>query len=417
MNLLFVVALLALVGGVGIVALIETEPGYLLIAYGGYTVETSFWVGIVLIATVVLALYALMRFLSRLIASPGSVLDWASERRLRQSARLTSRGLINFLEGNWSRARRQLLRGARYGESPLLNYLLAARASYRLEEPEAMRGYLEQAADTDVDARAAVEFTQAEMQIQASDFDSALKTLERARQHPGRHPYVLQLLYRAYDGLGDEEALLGLLPELRRYHVRPAAEIDALEARVHSALLKQAAEAGDSAPLRARWKQFPAWLREEPAAQLSYLEALLACDETALVEKTVVRRLRKDWDPALVHLYGRIPREGASKQLNLARGWLKQHPDDAELLLCLGRLSMQEREWQKAREYLERSHRLRPSEETCLELGRLLTAVGEHAAAAAAFFTGSQLRADPLPELPQPDDVVPGNFRLEEGST
>ena len=75
---------------------------------------------------------------------------------------------------------------------------------------------------------------------------------------------------------------------------------------------------------------------------------------------------------------------------------------------------MQERLWQKARDYLERSHKLRPSEEACLELGRLLAAAGEHAAAAAAFYTGAQLRGDPLPELPQPDDVVPGNFRLEE---
>ena len=86
MRTLFIVALLALLGGVGIVALIETEPGYLLIAYGGYTVETSFWVGIVLIATVVLLLYMTLRFLARLIASPGQVLNWAGERRLRQQA-------------------------------------------------------------------------------------------------------------------------------------------------------------------------------------------------------------------------------------------------------------------------------------------------------------------------------------------
>ncbi|MDP5070378.1 MAG: hypothetical protein NWQ45_05715, partial [Congregibacter sp.] len=64
---LFLIALLALVAGVGVVALIETEPGYLLIAYGGYTVETSFWVGILLIATAVLLLYVSLRFLHRLI--------------------------------------------------------------------------------------------------------------------------------------------------------------------------------------------------------------------------------------------------------------------------------------------------------------------------------------------------------------
>lgn len=410
---LFLVALLALVAGVGVVALIETEPGYLLIAYGGYTVETSFWVGIVAIAVIVLTLYALVRFLHRLFTSPASILNWASERRLRQSSRLTSRGLVNFIEGNWARARRQLLRGAKYSEAPLLNHLIAARASYRLQEPEAMRQHLAAAANSDLEAGIAVDLTQAEMQLHAKQYEEALATLVRASKNAGRHPYVLHLLCRAHEGLGDAEAIVALLPELRKHRVRSAAEVDALEARVNRVLLREAAEAGDVAVLQAQWKKMPARLREEPGAQLRYLEALAACGETAQVEKTIVRDLKKRWDADLIHLYGRIPRESAQKPMTIAEGWLKQRPDDPDVLLCLGRLAMQERLWQKARDYLERSHKLRPSEEACLELGRLLAAAGEHAAAAAAFYTGAQLRGDPLPELPQPDDVVPGNFRLE----
>jgi HemY protein len=412
---LFLVALLALVAGVGIVALIETEPGYLLIAYGGYTVESSFWVGIVLIAALVLALYATVRFLHRLFSSPASMLSWASERRLRQSSRLTSRGLVNFIEGNWSSARRQLLRGARHSEAPLLNYLIAARSSYRLQDPDAMRSQLASAAETDLDAGIAVDLTQAEMQLHAAQYEEALATLVRAGKNAGRHPYVLHLLCRAHEGLGDVEAVTELLPDLRKHRLRPAQEIDALEVRVHRTLMTQAVEDDDGALLQALWKKAPARLREEPGAHVRYLEGLLACGETSLVEKAVVKILRKRWDSALVRLYGHIPRESAQKPLATAEGWLKQRPDDPDVLLCLGRLALQERLWQRAREYLERSHKLRPSEEVCLELGRLLAAAGEHAAASAAFFTGAQLRAEQLPELPQPDDVLPGNHRLEEG--
>ncbi len=414
MGSLFVIALLALLAGVGIVALIETEPGYLLIAYGGYTVETSFWVGIVLIATVVLLLYAALRFLARLISSPGQILNWAGERRLRQSARLTSRGLINFVEGNWARARKQLLRGARYGESPLLNYLLAARASYRLQEPDAMRRYLAQAAESDLDAGVAVDLTQAELQLHAKQYEQALATLQRARQSAAKNPQVLHLLCRAYDGLGDIEAMEELLPALRKHRIAGPLELDDLEARVHHDLLEKAAVTGDGARLQALWKRYPPRLRDQTAVQMHYLEALLACDETALVEKEVVKRLKKSWQPELLALYGRIPRKEAQKQLTLAEGWLKQHPEDPELLLCLGRLAMAERLWGKARDYLEHSYAAKASEEACLELGRLLTAVGDHAAAAAAFRSGAALRGEPLPELPQPDDVIPETHRLEE---
>ena len=356
---LFFVALLALLAGVGIVALIETEPGYLLIAYGGYTVETSFWVGIVLIATVVLLLYALLRFLHRLLSSPSSMLNWAGARRLRQSARLTNRGLVSFVEGNWARARKQLLRGARYSEAPLLNYLIAARASQRLHEPDAMRRYLAQAAECDVDAAIAVDLTEAELQLQGRQYEQALVSLERARRSPGKYPYALHLLCKVYDGLGDIEAMATLIPELRRHRVAGPIELDELEARVHHDLLEKAAVTGDAGMLKRVWKHYPPRLSQTEAVQLHYLEGLLACDETAVVETDIVRRLKSDWQPALVDLYGR--------------------------------------------------------EEACLELGRLLTAVGDHAAAAAVFRRGAELRSEPLPRLPQPDDFVPETHRLEGG--
>ncbi|MEE4279729.1 MAG: heme biosynthesis HemY N-terminal domain-containing protein [Halieaceae bacterium] len=414
MGSLFLVAVLALLAGVGIVALIETEPGYLLIAYGGYTVETSFWVGIVLISTVVLLLYTFLRFLHGLASSPGSMLSWAGARRLRQSARLTNRGLISFVEGHYGRARKQLMRGARYSAAPLRNYLLAARASERLQEPEEMRRYLALAADCDPDAAVAVELTQAELLIQMRQYEQALASLERSRANPGRYPQALQLLSRIYDGLGDIESMAALIPELRRHRIGGPVELDDLEARVYADLLEKAAVTGDVARLQALWKRYPVRLSDNPAVQIDYLEALLDCEQTALVEKEIVRRLKKQWEPALVDLYGRIPRESASKPLATAEGWLKRHGEDPTLLLCLGRLAMVEREWSRARDYLERSHAKRPSEEVCLELGRLLTAVGEHAAAAAVFRAGTELRSSPLPKLPQPDDVVPETHRLAE---
>ncbi|MEO1078503.1 MAG: heme biosynthesis HemY N-terminal domain-containing protein [Pseudomonadota bacterium] len=414
MGSLLIICLLALFAGVGIVALIETEPGYLLIAYGGYTVETSFWVGIVMIATVVLLLYTLLRFLHRLLTSPADVLNWAGTRRSQQSARLTNRGLVSFVEGNWLRSRKQLLRGARYSEAPLNNYLLAARASERLQEPDAMRRYLVQAAEAYPDASVAVDLTQAELELQQREYKKALGSLERARDNAGRNPQVLQLLSKTYDGLGDVEAMAQLLPDLRRHRVAGPVELDDLEARIYADLLEKAAVTANASDLQALWKRYPVRLQDSSEVQVKYLEALLECDETELVEKEIVKRLKKQWEPALVELYGRVPRTSATKQLALAEGWLKRQPKDPALLLCLGRLAMVEREWSRARDYLERSHAQKPSEEVCLELGRLLTAVGDHAAAAAAFRAGTELRSSPLPKLPQPDDVVPESHRLEE---
>ena len=139
MRKVFALSLIALLLGVGVVAMIETEPGYVLISYGDYTVETSLWVGIVLVGLIVLVLYGLLHLLTALLESPRSFFNWRKGRKAGHASRLTSRGLINFIEGNWSKARNQLLKGAEGNEAPLLNYLIAARASYQLGDADKMR--------------------------------------------------------------------------------------------------------------------------------------------------------------------------------------------------------------------------------------------------------------------------------------
>ena len=142
MRKLFVLILIALLLGVGIVAVIETDPGYVLLSYGNYMLETSLWVGLLLLLVFTLLVYGVVRLTRKILSGQNLLLSWLGSRKSRQSSRLTSRGLISFIEGNWSKARRQLLRGASNNETPLLNYLMAARASYALNEPEKMREYL-----------------------------------------------------------------------------------------------------------------------------------------------------------------------------------------------------------------------------------------------------------------------------------
>ena len=85
---LFVVVLLMLLGGVGLIALIEREPGYVLVSYGLWTLETSLWVGLLLLLAVFALLYLTLRFTRRLLSTRGLLADWLSTRAYsRQIAR------------------------------------------------------------------------------------------------------------------------------------------------------------------------------------------------------------------------------------------------------------------------------------------------------------------------------------------
>ena len=98
MRRLFALILIALLLGVGIVAVIETDPGYVLIAYGNYTVETSLWVGILVLALFTLGVYLILRLFRRLLGGQESLAGWIGGRRARPSSKLTTRGLIRFIE-------------------------------------------------------------------------------------------------------------------------------------------------------------------------------------------------------------------------------------------------------------------------------------------------------------------------------
>jgi HemY protein len=413
MRKLFLLLLIALLLGVGVVAVIETDPGYVLVAYGNYTVETSLWVGLLILALFTLVIYAVVRLFRRLIGGQHSLTSWLGSRRSRASSRLTTRGLISYIEGNWQRARKQLLRGARNSEAPLVNYLMAARASYRLNEPDKMREYLGAAEEAEAEAGIAVELTQAELKLHARQYEQALATLVRARRNAGRHPYVLDLLHRAYYGLKDWEQLAQLLPELKKYKVLDNEAAARLEREIYTSLLAAGARADDDGDaLRAAWQSMPGHLKQDETALAGYVALLVNKGNHAAAEKVINRALKHRWDSNLVRQYGYLESEHPARQLTQAESWLSAHTDDPQLLLCLGRLAAREKLWGKSRDYFESAYRLEPTPEVCAELGRLLVALGEPKVAAAYYREGLQGSQVGLPDLPMPEAIVPAARRL-----
>ncbi|WP_442957724.1 heme biosynthesis protein HemY, partial [Polaromonas sp.] len=76
------------------------------------------------------------------------------------------------------------------------------------------------------------------------------------------------------------------------------------------------------------------------------------------------------------------------------------HPKDADLLLTLGRLCVQNQLWGKAKEYFESSLVFQRHPETCAELARLLTQLGEVERSNRLFQEGLGLLDQRLSGLP-----------------
>lgn len=409
MRKVFALMLIALLLGVGVVALIEKDPGYLLLAYGEYTLESSLWVGLLLVMIFTGLLYGVTGLLRSLIGGQKSLSGWLGSRRARQAAQLTDRGMVHFIEGNWSKARSESLRAARNNDTPLLNYLVAAGASAHLGANDEVEQYLEAAAESGAGVDTTVALARAEIRLQGGHYQLAIDALKDARRSPGQHPRVLALLQRAYTALGDSAGLAELLPLLRKYQTYSSAEQQRLEREVYCRQLQSAGDTARDASLDTLtdvWQKIPSAVQEDVTIACHYADRLVALGGHAAAEKVLLRILKHEWNPEAVRIFGCLQSDNPGRQLTRAESWLEDHPEDADLLLCLGRLSAREKLWGKSRDYFEKSYRVRCSTEVCAELGRLLSGLGEANLAAAYFREGLLLGETHLPELPSPETAV-----------
>ena len=394
-------ALLVLVAAVGLGLVLMKEPGYVLIGYGPWSVETTLSMLVAILLAGFAALYFGLRFLVGLVHTPRRLAEWERKRKALRARKALNRGLIALAEGDWATAERRLIKYAEDGDTPLLNYLAAARAAQQQGAHERRDLYLRLAHEAMPEADVAVGLTQAELQIAHKQMEQALATLTHLRSVAPRHAHVLEMLMRLYEQLGDWERLHELLPELRKRKVLDAEGAEKVALRVDRERLIAAIRSQDPARLKALWSSLPARTRREPDLVLVYASALKELGEEAAAEKVLREAIRRHWDERLVDLYGRVAGDPPGVQLQAAEEWLHNHERSPVLLQALGRIALRNELWGKARHYLETAVRLRPTVEGYQLLGSLLDRMGEPNKAVECFRKGVELAAgEPAPALP-----------------
>lgn len=405
MKRVYVIVFLAIAAAVAIGMGVAKHPGYVLIDYPHVLrYESGLWSTLAAVIVLVLAVFILWLLLGLLGASSGVVNPWSSRNRDRRVQVAIEQGQMDLAEGRWASAQKHLHRAAEAERQPLLYYLGAARAANELGRYEDSDNLLERALERQPQAELAIALSHAQLQMDRGDTEGAQQTLQVMHE---RHPHNAQLLrqlQRLHQQRGDWSAVVRLLPALRKDKVLPAAELAELERRAWGENLTLAAytEGEGLAALQLAWQQLSAAQRQELPLVLAYAEQLRQLGAQDEAEEVLRGALKRNYDSHLARLYGLVRGSDPARQLQVAEGWLKQHPDDPGLLLTLGRLCLQNRLWGKARDYLESSLRLERNPEACAELARLLAQLGDTERSNLLFQEGlglldERLLAAPLP--------------------
>ena len=358
-------------------ALWQSEFGYVLISVGSWTYDGSLTRSIILNLVLFIILSTSIWFLLRLWRVPLLFKGYRQRRSTERARRNINLGLIELLEGHWQKAEQILLNDIQYSDTPLLNYLLAARAAQQLDADARRDDYLKRAHDSTPRADIAVGLTQAELQLSRGQTEQALATLTRLREIAPKHPYVLKLLSRLYAQVNEWEKLAALLPELRKRRIVTGDKLLTLERTTYSQFIEFIASSKAIFSLEEQWRLLPKRYRSDAKIFNVYINCLIQAGNGAAAELVLRQFLNKQWDETLISRYGELDTPQTAMQIDHAESWLKDHERSPMLLLALARLCQRLRLWGKARVYYETCLAVHPTTEAYAELAELLESLNE----------------------------------------
>jgi HemY protein len=370
--------------------------GYALFVYPPWRVEVSLLLFILALLAAFGVAYVTVRLVSHTLDLPAQVRAYREGRKRAQAQGALASALQCYFEGRYARAEKEAALAWEAGAAPGIAALIAARSAHQMREFERRALWLDRAGGAGESLHAARLLTQAELALDERDFVGARDALRSLRGAGPRHIAAARMQLRAERGAQNWEEVLRLATMLAKRGALP--EATAEEHRVQAQIELLARESGDRGSLEARLRRIPAEDLAHPRVASAAARRASALGNAALGRELLERSLAAEWNGALAQQYGELPamdparlQEEARVRIERAERWLRDHPQDAQLLAALGRLCMAAELWGKAQNYLEASVSFGASRAAHLELARLAERDGRAAEAQKHFRRAGEL--------------------------
>ena len=395
---------------------VAEDPGYVLLRLRGWRIETT----VVAAVLILLLAWGALTALWHLLRWPFGAF---SRRHRRVSQQRLGDGLVALIEGRHGDAERDLNRASRLDSLRGPALLASAEAASRRGEHGRALEALNQAAQASPQAARVL---RARVLRRDGKSAEALALLTPESDKGTLSPGGWRELVLAALVNGDLRRARAALEPLQKSGALGSRAYAALEAQVLVASLNAAA---DGAALNTLWSQLPKVQRRVPAVIDAYARRAASFGLSLPAMDEVESALRREWSPLLIETYGTLSGDDVEARLRRAESWLDAHPNDASLLLTLGRMCVRLKLWGKAQQYLQRSLALVPGASAWEALGDALSGQGDAAQAqrcyrnALAFSRGDAVTplaqtANPLQPDTQPIAIeerdVHGVPRLRE---
>ena len=345
---------LAAVAGALAGASLLQDPGYVLVRAGSWVFESSIAAGVISALAVLLTIFMVGAGLRHLISSFGMFGRWRSARQLSRSSDQWQRAIKAIAVGNWSMAA-DLLSGAGIPpERRLEAWLVQAQALWQRRDAQALASLLARAQRDSPEVHGDLVLATSRWQILQGDAKSALASLAKVTE-PARGSSAWAGLYalgcveqRQWDSLQRHWSLVDKSGVLKD----PAFRQQMPRLRAGKAMADTVMAKGADG-WRSGHKLLPKQWRSDPNTLDLWAEFLMDSGREEPAFALLESELKKQRHSVLVRRFGGFTQPKLQLlAIERAQAWRVKQPNDAELLLTLGRLLKANGQIDQARTHL-----------------------------------------------------------------
>ncbi len=359
---------------IGVALIGQISDGYVLWVVPPWRVEISLNLFVVAQIALLIVAYLLLRAVVNTLQLPGIVGEYRERRARQRDERTAAEALRLFWEGRYSQSLKAAEKVGADSTAIAAKGVAAQaglRSAHALRDDVRIAAWKERAAEMDAEGwRTARLMGDIRVALDARDFTAAAAALDELGPKERRQIAAQRLALRLAQGRGDWAELLRLVRQLEKHKALTPEQAQPLRVHAYHGILDTIQD--DPAQLMRQWRSMPAAdcldlrLAQRTAAALS---SAGACAESAQI---IEDYLEERWESALLEIYASCQGGDVLGRIAHCEKWLHEHPQDAGLLLALGRLCMQRQLWGKAQSYLDASLAVAEGGAAHLELARLL---------------------------------------------
>lgn len=368
---------------VAVVIAAQYEHGSVLLVVPPYRAELTINIFIIILIAVFFIFYLLLRFIARVVGLNKHL----THKKINETM-LTA--LKSFFEEQYDRAEKAAATILKLESVPVIsaiNAVIAARAAHQQANYSQRDHYLHMLEQKAPQEKALKLVTQAELLLDEGRHEEALEALHSLYLTGGlQSTAVLQLDLKAQQMAHNWDAVLELVDILEKRSPLNKAPLEQIKHHAHFENIKKNGSNLES--LNKYWNNLSPVEKLDSRLAATAARAYMALNEVSTAQKIIEQSIDAKFDSELISLYAKCLDGSVSWQIQRAEGWLRKHPNNAELLLTLGKLCTYCELWGKAQNYLEASLSIEPSRAAHLALAQLFEKLDKHEQAAEHYHKG-----------------------------